>query len=86
MYTADPFTYSLNIVSSPRCKIKCLPGFDAVPMPAHDNSEIATASNRGHPDHPDRSNDDDRYDPQRVETKWFECWQTDPNLYAAEAD
>src|SRR6266446_4257684 len=30
--------------------------------------------------------DDDRYDPQRVETKWFERWQSDPGLYAAEPD
>src|ERR1022692_1995691 len=30
--------------------------------------------------------DDDRYDPQRVETKWFERWQNDPHLYAAEPD
>jgi leucyl-tRNA synthetase len=27
---------------------------------------------------------DERYDPQRVETKWFERWQQDPSLYAAE--
>jgi leucyl-tRNA synthetase len=27
---------------------------------------------------------DDRYDPQRVETKWFERWQSDSQLYAAE--
>ena len=27
---------------------------------------------------------DERYDPQRVETKWFECWQQDAALYAAE--
>ncbi len=32
-----------------------------------------------------RSNDD-RYDPQRVEAKWFERWQTTPQLYAAEPD
>jgi leucyl-tRNA synthetase len=32
-----------------------------------------------------RSNDH-RYDPQRVETKWFERWQSDPQLYAAEPD
>jgi leucyl-tRNA synthetase len=32
----------------------------------------------------DRSNDE-RYNPQRVETKWFERWQNDPQLYAAEA-
>ena len=28
---------------------------------------------------------DERYDPQRVEAKWFERWQQDPALYAAEA-
>jgi leucyl-tRNA synthetase len=54
-------------------------------MPSQDNSEIATATNNSGPDHPDRPNDD-RYDPQRVETKWFARWQSDPQLYAAEAD
>ena len=29
---------------------------------------------------------DERYDPQRVESKWFERWQQDPALYAAEPD
>src|SRR6187551_1226534 len=29
---------------------------------------------------------DERYDPQRIETKWFERWQQDPALYAAEAN
>ena len=28
---------------------------------------------------------DERYDAQRIETKWFERWQADPSLYAAEA-
>jgi len=51
-------------------------------MPSQDNSEIATATNSGHPDRPN----DDRYDPQRVETKWFERWQNAPQIYAAEAD
>jgi leucyl-tRNA synthetase len=54
-------------------------------MPSQDNSEIATATNNGHPGHPDRPNDD-RYDPQRVETKWFARWQNNPQLYAAEPD
>ena len=27
---------------------------------------------------------DDRYDAHRIETKWFERWQQDPSLYAAE--
>jgi leucyl-tRNA synthetase len=29
---------------------------------------------------------DDRYDAQRIETKWSERWQSDPALYAAESD
>ena len=33
----------------------------------------------------DRPNDE-RYDPQRVETKWFTRWQDDLNLYAADRD
>src|SRR5450755_3513613 len=28
---------------------------------------------------------DERYDAQRIESKWFERWQRDPSLYAAEA-
>jgi leucyl-tRNA synthetase len=54
-------------------------------MPQQNKPETATATNNSHPDRssPDRSNDD-RYDPQRVETKWFERWQNDAQLYAAE--
>jgi leucyl-tRNA synthetase len=29
---------------------------------------------------------DDRYDAQRIEAAWFERWQNDPALYAAESD
>jgi leucyl-tRNA synthetase len=29
---------------------------------------------------------DERYDPQRIETKWFERWQQDVSLYGAEPD
>ncbi len=54
-------------------------------MPARDSSEIATATDNGRADHPDRPNED-RYDPQSVETKWFARWQNDPQLYAAEPD
>jgi leucyl-tRNA synthetase len=54
-------------------------------MPQQDNSETATATHNGRHDRPDRT-DDDRYDPQRVETKWSARWQSDPQLYAAEAD
>ena len=32
-----------------------------------------------------RNERDDRYDPQRIEQKWAERWQSDPSLYAAEA-
>jgi len=28
---------------------------------------------------------DERYEPQRIEQKWFERWQKDPALYRAEA-
>jgi leucyl-tRNA synthetase len=30
--------------------------------------------------------DDARYNPQRVETKWFERWKNNPELYAADPD
>jgi len=37
----------------------------------------------------DRRNEDrphdERYNPQGVESKWFERWQSDPRLYAADA-
>jgi leucyl-tRNA synthetase len=52
-------------------------------MPSQDNSEAATATNNAGPGHADRPNDE-RYDPQRVETKWFDRWQSQPELYAAE--
>jgi len=50
-------------------------------MPQQDKmQEETTAAGGSH------RSDDDRYDPQRVETKWFERWQSDPQLYAAEPD
>jgi leucyl-tRNA synthetase len=36
-------------------------------------------------ENPDKSRDE-RYDAQRIELKWFERWQKDPALYAAEPD
>ena len=33
-----------------------------------------------------RSTRDERYDAQSVESKWFERWQQDPSLYAAESN
>jgi leucyl-tRNA synthetase len=31
-----------------------------------------------------RNEREDRYDPQRIEQKWFDRWQSDPSLYASE--
>jgi len=45
-------------------------------MPQEENTKTAAPS-------ADRPNDE-RYDAQRVETKWFEHWQQDAALYAAE--
>jgi leucyl-tRNA synthetase len=52
-------------------------------MPQQDNSGTATGTRNGDSPRPDHPNDD-RYDPRRVEAKWFERWQNDPQLYAAE--
>jgi leucyl-tRNA synthetase len=52
---------------------------------------ITVGTNQRSDDRPnlDRRNEDrphdERYNPQRVETKWFERWQSDPQLYAADA-
>jgi leucyl-tRNA synthetase len=54
-------------------------------MSAHDKSEAATViRNCGDENRPDRPNDE-RYDAQRVEQKWFARWQQDVSLYAAES-
>ncbi len=47
-------------------------------MPPHEKSETNTVTANG--------SRDERYDPQRVEMKWFERWQSDLQLYAAEPD
>src|SRR5690349_23778945 len=47
-------------------------------MPQEDKSE-ATVTERPNPEH-----SDERYDAQRVESKWFERWRQDAALYAAE--
>jgi leucyl-tRNA synthetase len=47
-------------------------------MPPQENTQEETT-----PDSSQHSADD-RYDAQRVETKWFARWQNDPKLYAAE--
>jgi leucyl-tRNA synthetase len=50
-------------------------------MPQQDNMQEETSTASGSP-----RSDDDRYDPQRIESKWFERWQSDQQLYAAEPD
>jgi leucyl-tRNA synthetase len=47
-------------------------------MPPQEKSETNTVTANG--------SRDERYDPQRVEMKWFERWQSDLQLYAAEPD
>src|SRR5271155_3593218 len=56
-------------------------------MPPQDkmHEETITASaNRSRPRSADDRPDDERYDPKRVELKWFERWQSEAQLYAAE--
>jgi leucyl-tRNA synthetase len=53
-------------------------------MPSQDKSETTTVTSQSHPGHSDRP--DERYDPQRVEEKWFQRWQQNASLYAAEPD
>ncbi len=49
-------------------------------MPPQDKLQEITA---GVDQRSDTDRNDDRYNPQRVESKWFERWQNQPNLYAA---
>src|SRR6266568_8833456 len=51
-------------------------------MQREDNSKTTVT----HADRLDQERHDERYDAQRVETKWFERWQQDARLYAAEPD
>src|SRR5215475_10201964 len=48
------------------------------------DTTVAASPNPERPNN-DRQNDE-RYDAQRVEKKWFERWQQDASLYAAEPD
>jgi leucyl-tRNA synthetase len=52
------------------------PDRQSAALPSAESDQPARANS-------DRPNDE-RYDAQRVETKWFERWQSDPTLYAAE--
>ncbi|HEX4786182.1 MAG TPA: leucine--tRNA ligase [Candidatus Sulfotelmatobacter sp.] len=61
-------------------------------MPPQEKSEATITSAEAPPldrasnDRASSDRQEERYDPQRVETKWFERWQQDPALYAAEPD
>src|SRR5580698_9964768 len=54
-------------------------------MPSQEKPEATTVTTDGR-DHARRDQTDERYDAQRVEMKWFERWQQDAALYAAEPD
>jgi leucyl-tRNA synthetase len=54
-------------------------------MSAQDKPEAATMTHSGRAE-TRADHADDRYDPQRVETKWSARWQSDPQLYTAEPD
>jgi leucyl-tRNA synthetase len=54
-------------------------------MPPEDNSKTTTATANGSGgNHPATRENDERYDPHRVEEKWFQRWQQEGSLYAAE--
>jgi leucyl-tRNA synthetase len=53
-------------------------------MPPQEKSETATATRNGPAEHRSDRLQDDRYEPHRVEEKWFQRWQQDASLYAAE--
>ncbi len=55
-------------------------------MPQEEKSDVTiTRADAPAPDRPkDSRENDERYDAQRVETKWFERWQHDDAQYAAE--
>ena len=57
-------------------------------MSSQDNSRIAVTAvhdDRSGAPQPAARENDERYDAQRVEAKWFARWQQDPSLYAAES-
>ncbi len=56
-------------------------------MPPQDktqNETIVAAADRSSERRDGERPNDERYDPQRVENKWFERWQNDAQLYAAD--
>jgi leucyl-tRNA synthetase len=55
-------------------------------MPRQDKSEAATVTANDRPETRAPRPNEDRYDAQRIEQKWFAQWQQDASLYAAERD
>src|SRR5689334_3665640 len=60
-----------------RCKINICP--NSLTMAGISNQEMSQQQKAPREPH------DTRYDAHRVEEKWFERWESDPSLYAAEA-
>ncbi len=57
-----------------------------VTVTSADQPDAGANGGRFHDRTSDRREIDERYDAQRVETKWAERWQQDPALYAAETN
>src|ERR1700691_5151324 len=55
-------------------------------MAASDDQSGRSRDGERSNEHPADRPNDERYDAQRVESKWFERWQNDAQLYAAERD
>ena len=48
------------------------------------SANVENGVDAGDPSRPDSPEKDERYNAQSVEKKWFERWQQDAALYAAE--
>ena len=57
-----------------RCKIRVYPSLEILFPMSEEEKSISD------------QRPEDRYDAQRIESKWFDRWQQDASLYAAEAD
>src|SRR5689334_21956113 len=67
-----------RIVDLPRCKMRSSLSSRIPSMPQEEKTSVIRDRQSA-----DRQSDD-RYDAHRIESKWFEHWQQDPALYAAE--
>ena len=75
-------THNLGVIV--KCEVYPIPADPLMPSRDKTQEEPAT-TNADRPGRPSSDRpDDERYDPQRVEAKWLERWQSDPHLYAAD--